>query len=234
MSERDTDGEDNPSLARDARKTLFGEVTEMPLAVNDIIQITSIGFKEAQTVLWVLHYKVITAPSTGTPANNLDALLHHMFDSPGGTLIDVWEPCNTDDTEIRRARAQVVAPSRAAYVEINVGIFGVIGVNPTDTANLSWVFVKQSEFAGRRGRGTAHMVLPTFDWVTNGELNATGQGARSNLMDVVDDNQVPALGGVYQPIIYHPGFSPNSHNITHCTQKPEVRTMRRRTVRYGI
>jgi len=206
----------------------------MPLAVNDIVQVTSIGKKEGQTILWVLHYKVTVAPSTGTPADNLAGLLHGLFDAPGGLLIDPWIACNSDDTSHDRARAQVVAPTRAAYVEILTGYFGDIGDNKVDTANLTWVFLKQTEFAGRRGRGACHMVLPTWDWVTNGELDSDGQGARTALLDAVDDVSSPASGGTFQPVIYHPGFSPNSHQITHCTQMPEVRTMRRRTVRVGI
>ena len=206
----------------------------MPLAVNDIIQVTSIGRKEGQTWLWILHYQCTTAPSTGTPAENIAALLSFLFTAPGGPIIDGWIACNSDDTSHDVARGQRVAPTRGAYVDFLTGYFGDIAANKVDVANLSWVFVKQSDTPGRRGRGTSHMLLPTWDWVTNGVLDSDGQGARNALMAVIDDQQAPGAGGVYVPVIYHPGFSPNFTRITHCTQKPEVRTMSRRTVGRGI
>lgn len=206
----------------------------MPLAVNDIIQITSIGQKEGQTILWTLHYQCTTAPSTGTPAENIQALLSFLFTSPGGPISDAWLSVNNQTTSHDRVRGQKVAPTRGAYVEMLTGYFGDIVDNQVDTANLSWVFVKQSDTPGRRGRGTSHMLLPTWDWVTNGVLDSDGQGARDNLLQVIDDQQAPGAGGVYVPVIYHPGFSPNFTRITHCTQKPEVRTMSRRTVGRGI
>jgi len=45
---------------------------------------------------------------------------------------------------------------------------------------------------------------------------------------------VVTAGGTYDPVIYHPGFSPNYSRITHCTIMPQVRTMSRRTVGRGI
>jgi len=206
----------------------------MGLAVGAIIQVTALQQKHNQQIMNVFHYRCTTAPSTGSEAENTRALILHLWDVPGGVLGPLWQAVNDDDTFLNRVRGQQVAPTRLAYVEELIVTSGNIAANKLETQNLSWVFVKQSEFAGRRGKGTTHMLLPTTDWMSDGTLFATGQADRDAFMEEVDDVQTVAAGGVYEPVIYHPDFSPSFHKITHCTQKPEIRTMSRRTVGRGI
>jgi len=206
----------------------------MPIAVNAIIQVTALQQRDNQQILNVFHYRCTTAPSTGTEAANTLALIDHLWQVPAGTLGPLWQAVNADDTFLNRVRGQQIAPTRLAYVESLIVTSGNIAVNPVETANLSWVFVKQSEFAGRRGKGTTHMLLPTTDWMSGGNLFPTGQADRDAFMGAIDDQVTVAAGGVYEPVIFHPNFSPNFHRITHCTQKPEIRTMSRRTVGRGI
>jgi len=206
----------------------------MPLAINDIVQVTVEGRKDGQTLLNVFHYRCTVAPSTGTPAENIQAFLDQDWEVDTGRLEPLWTAVMPDDYNLRLVKGQRVSPTRSAYVEKFLVDNGDIAAFQMDTANLAWVFVKQTELAGRRGRGTTHMLLPGYDWILNGELSAEGATERTNLVGAIDDTIVVVAGGTYEPILYHPGFSPNFSRITHCTIKQEIRTMRRRTVGRGI
>jgi len=206
----------------------------MPLAANDIIQMTVGGLKDVQNVLNIFYFRCTTPASTGTAAENLSTLIDHLWDDAVGTWYSVWLNLMPNDYTLQFIRMQVVAPTRQAYVEELQVFDGFIDVDPIQTANLSWVFLKQSALAGRRGVGPTHMLVPSMQWAQNGNLTAVNQAERTALMTLVPQVVTVAAGGVYEPVIYHPGFSPNFTRITHCTQKNEIRTMSRRTVGRGI
>lgn len=206
----------------------------MPLAVNDVLEMTVGGIKDGNTILNIFHFQCTVAPSTGSPAENVNAFITHLWDDPGGLWFDEWLAVMPTDWTFRFVRCQRVAPTRLAYVEVAQAVAGLAASPAIPTANLAWVFVKQSELAGRRGVGPVHMLLPSADWMTDGELNLTEQDSRTDLMNLMPNTIVVTAGGTYAPIIYHPGFSPNFTRITHVTQKQQIRTMRRRTVGRGI
>jgi len=206
----------------------------MPLAVSDIVRVTVGGEKDGQSILNIFDFQVTTAPSTGTPGENIEALLQHLWNSTTGTWHDTWLACLPDDYLLRLVRGQRIAPTRSAYVENLIVSPGTIAADQMQTANLTWVFIKQTELAGRRGRGTTHMLLPATTWMLNGNLDTNGAAERDLLVNLVDDQVTVAAGGVYVPVIFHPNFSPNFSRITHATEKTEIRTMRRRTVGRGI
>jgi len=206
----------------------------MPLAVSDVVQVTIGGLQDQQTILNILHFQVTTAPSTGTPAENMNALLTHLWDDPAGIYFAPWLAIMPDSYTLQTVRAQRVAPTRSAYVEQLVVTAGTAANIAAETPNLTWGLVKQSELAGRRGKGTMHILMASHEHYTNGFLNNNGAAERSAWANLIDDQVTVAAGGVYIPVIYHPGFSPNFSRITHATIKQEVRTMRRRTVGRGI
>jgi len=206
----------------------------MPLAVSDIVRVTVGGEKDGQSILNIFDFQVTTAPSTGTPAENIGTLLDHLWNSTTGTWHDTWLACLPDDYLLRLVRGQRIAPTRSAYVENLIVSPGAIAADQMQTANLAWVFIKQTELAGRRGRGTTHMLLPATNWMLNGNLDVNGAAERALLVNLVDDQVTVAAGGVYVPVIFHPNFSPNFSRVTHATEKTEIRTMRRRTVGRGI
>jgi len=205
----------------------------MPLAVNDIVQMTVMGEKDSQTILNVFYFRCTVAPSTGTPADNISNLLNQLWEVDVGAWEIAWTAVMPGDYNLRGVRGQKINAPRGAYVEQLLIDNGEIVVNPSQTPNLAWVFVKQSEDGGRRGKGTTHMLIPSTDWYENGELTIDGATERLNLTSLVPNTVVVTAGGTYEPIIYHPNFSPNFSRITHCTIKQEVRVMRRRTVRVG-
>lgn len=206
----------------------------MPVAANDIIQLTVEGRKDAQAILNMFCYRVAAAPSSGTVADNIDALIAELWDDPGGTWIAPWLNMMPLDYTLRAVRGQRLAPTRSAYVEELIQTVGLIEGNLLETANLSWVFIKQSETAGRWAQSPTHMLMPSQDWFTNGELNAFGAAARATFLALVPQIVAPGDGGSYEPVIFNPGRIPNFVKITHVTTKQEVRVMRRRTVGLGI
>lgn len=206
----------------------------MPVAVNDIIQTIVEGRKDGQSILNVFYYRCITAAPTGTVAANVTTLLNFLWAVDAGSFETIWTLVMPDDYTLRIVRGQKIAPTREAYIELLLVDNGDIALNPLDTPNLAWVIVKQTEVAGRKGRGTTHMLLPSMDWVTNGELNTEGAAQRTAIRDFIPQQVTPGDGASYEPVIYHPGLAPNYSRITHCTIKQEVRTMRRRTVGRGI
>lgn len=205
----------------------------MPLAVNDIVQVTLYGEKAGSRVLNVFHYQCTTAPSTGTPAENIQALLDHLWEIDTGVLQPLFTAVLPDNYVMRAVRGQRIAPTRTAYVEKLMIDTGDIDAEQLGTANLAWVIVKQSDTPGRRGKGTTHMLLPATSWMFQGELTNTGGADRQTLVNALDDQVTVAAGGVYVPVIYHPNFSPNFSRITHSTIMSEIRVMRRRTLRVG-
>jgi hypothetical protein len=206
----------------------------MPLSVNDIVQVTIGGLKDQQTVMNTVHFQCTTAASTGTPAENMASLLDHLWDNATGIWFDPWLALMPDDYTLQTVRAQRVAPTRSAYIEQLVVAAGTAVNVAAETANLTWVLVKQSELAGRRGKGTMHILLASPEHYTNGLLNVNGATPRLTWASLIDDQVTVTAGGVYVPVIFHPNFSPNFSRITHATIKQEVRTMRRRTVGRGI
>jgi len=206
----------------------------MPLAVNDIVQVTVFGQKDGNTILNVFHYQCTTAPSTGTPAENIGSLLNFLWEVDNGMLQPAWMAVHAEDYLLRAVRGQRVNPSRTAYVEQLLVDTGDIQVNTLNTSNLSWVIVKQSDTPGRRGKGTLHMVVPSTDWIIDGQLDQAGAADRTTLANLLDDQVTVPAGGVFVPVIYHPNFSPNFSRITHATIMQTIRTMSRRTVGRGI
>ena len=203
-------------------------------AVNDIVEVTLNQRKAGQELMNVFHYKCTVTPSTGTLRGNLFSLGQFLWAVDVGLLSQLLTPCMPDDWTMQSYRAQVISPARTAYVEELLIDSGDIAANQLETANLAWVIVKQTDLAGRRGRGDTHFLLPASNWMDNGELAAEGGGARTDLRDALSTHIVVPSGGEYDPVIYHPGFSPSSSVITHCTIKNQVRVMRRRTVGLGI
>jgi hypothetical protein len=203
-------------------------------AVNDIIEMTVNQRKDGQSLQNVFHYRCTVTPSSGTERANLFSLIQFLWDVDTGFLEPLLTVCMPDDWILQSVRAQVVAPARHSYAEQLLVDNGDLSANLLDTPNLAWVIIKQSELAGRRGRGTTHFLVPTNDWITDGELNTTNAGNRADLANALDDHIVVPSGGEYDPVLYHPGFSPNYSTITHTTIKSEIRTMRRRTVGRGI
>lgn len=206
----------------------------MPVAANDIIQLTVEGRKDAQAILNVFTYRVAAAPSSGTVSDNITALIAELWDDPLGTWTTPWLNIMPSDYTLRAIRGQRLAPTRGAYVEVLKQTVGNIAENPIETANLSWVFIKQSETAGRWAQSPTHMLMPSMNWFTNGELNNTAGPERAVFLALVPAIVAPGDGGSYEPVIYNPGRVPNFVRITHVTEKQEVRVMRRRTVGLGI
>lgn len=206
----------------------------MPIAVDSLIQTTVLGLKDQQNVLNVFWYRCTSAPSTGTVAENLEALILKLWEVDLGTMEPLWTAVMPDDYTLNAIRAQVIKPVRTAYVEKLIVDLGDLVADQIQTANLSWVFVKQSDAAGRRGKGTTHMLLPVSTWMSNGSLTGVGSADREALIAAIPQIVTVAAGGTYEPIIYHPDFSPAFSRITHCTIKSEIRTMSRRTVGRGI
>lgn len=206
----------------------------MPVAANDIIQLTVEGRKDGQAILNMFCYRVAAAPSSGTVSDNITALIAELWDDPLGTWTGPWLNIMPSDYTLRAIRGQRLAPTRSAYVEVLVQTTGLIEGNLMETANLSWVFIKQSETAGRWAQSPTHMLMPSQDWFNNGELNNFGAAVRATFLALVPQIVAPGDGGSYEPVIFNPGRQPNFVKITHVTSKQEVRVMRRRTVGLGI
>lgn len=206
----------------------------MPVAANDIILLTVEGRKDGQAVLNMFSYRVAAAPSSGTVSDNITALIAELWDDPAGTWLTPWLNLMPDDYTLRAIKGQRLAPTRSAYVEVLKQTVGNIDADQIQTANMTWVFIKQSETAGRWAQAPTHMLLPANSWYTNGELNASASTERAVFLALVPAVVAPGDGGSYEPVIYNPGRIPNFVRISHVTTKQEVRVMRRRTVGLGI
>lgn len=206
----------------------------MPVAANDIVTVTIDGRKDAQTILNMFHYRVAAAPSSGTVSDNIRALIDHLWDDPAGTWLTPFLTLMPDDYTLRAVRGQRVAPTRSSYIEKLIQAEGLVAFEPSQTSNLTWVFIKQSETAGRWAQSPTHMLLASTGWMSNGELNNVTGPERAVFMALVPQNVVPGDGSTWEPVIFNLGRVPNFVKITHVTERQEIRVMRRRTVRVGV
>jgi len=206
----------------------------MPISVNDILEMRLNGRCFGQRIMNVFHFQCSVAPSTGTVYNNLESFNLFVWDGPGSLWLTDWLALLPDTYLLSHVDTQIVAPNRSAFFRGTYNEVGSIAADQLQSCNDAWVFTKQSDIPGRRGRGDTHMLLPSNGWQAAGELSTTGQADRTAFMNLIPSNVVVTAGGTYAPVLFHRGFSPNFTRITHTTQQPTLRVMRRRTVGQGI
>jgi hypothetical protein len=207
----------------------------MPIAVNDIIQVTLEADFWGSRILNTFHYRCLSAPPAGPTSGSLASLLAYLWDQATGIMSLKWGPVNNTSYFLRRAKGQVLTPIRSAYVNFDIGGTGAIVPDGLQVSNLSWVITRKTDLGGRAFRGNLHLVVPTAGWTTNsGFLSGANRVDREALRDQIPLQVSVPIGGQYEPVIFHRNLDPNYTRITTAVIQDEVRTMSRRTVGRGI
>lgn len=204
-------------------------------AVGDIIEVTFKGDVYNQTVLNILHYRVLTA-ATGSTTVQSDSLATAEHVGPAGGA-DIWTLMAlllANDYNLEGVRVQDVFPVRYAPVFAALPAQGTGG--PGNSTNLAGVITKQTRLSGRDQVGSIHLGPIADGDQDQGFMAGTWLTDAQSLADAMEVVLSPVAGLTLEPVIWHrtvPATGTYSTRITNCTPRDTLRVMRRRTVRVG-
>lgn len=207
----------------------------MPVNSGDIILVSVFGRCFGQRIMLTHHYRASGAGAPTVPTSaGLDAILDVL--GPGGDvdLRAAYLACLPPDYEVDFARAQVVWPTRSAFVT-SEGWDGNGGnASGTESSNQTGVITLRTENAGRDQISNKHIgPLPSAAQV-NGFLSDPYEALLSTLANkllqafIVDDIDLTLT-----PVIYHRNKEPRYNALVGKRINDTVRTQRRRTVGLG-
>lgn len=209
----------------------------MPLAANDVIELSFRGSLFGQRILNVMHYYV-AAPGTGTPEQQLLALVSDIQAGTGSVagLKSHFLDCIAIQYTLDSIRAQRVYPTRTVYQQVLSGDVGQWTTSDCQESNIAASILKRTLTPGRMGLGRMQMAGLATDAALQGMLNPANQAvplavwAADMLLNYV--TSAPAV--TFSPCLYNPTgaglrFSPLVATVVEDT----LRVMRRRTLRVG-
>lgn len=207
----------------------------MPLALNDVIQVTYRGTLFGQRILNILHYSV-SVVGTGTEYDQLSIFTSNLV--TGGGSVDLTLPflaCMAPEYFLEEIRAQRVYPTRTVFAFTLAGAFGQYATG-TETTNIAASIEKRTLTAGRMGIGRIQLAgIPTAA-MNNGEVSAAYKGTEMlNLANTMIQS-ITTTGPVvtFVPCLYNPTAPVNKFSpLFSCIPMDTLRTMHRRTLRVG-
>lgn len=207
----------------------------MPLAVNDIVQVSYRLTALAQKCLFFMNYKVISTDSTGTVLGDQQAISNKFATTTTPNLLFYYLRCLSANVTILAVRAQSVRPVRFATSETLVGTNGTYGGANVSTCNLAAVISRASQFAGRSQISNSHVGPISEGAYTTGLITSAYKTLLSDLAAVMLADQfttTPSIG--LRPVILHKlGSTPFSDPVVSYKIGDSVRVMRRRTLGVG-
>lgn len=206
----------------------------MAAPVNSILEVSIVSKLYFQTILNVLHYRVITVSGVPNTLDEQDAFNVDFANVALGGVMDKYKKATMGLQEVVEIRSQFVSPLRFRASKLAVSITGLRGNN--DAANQAVVITKRGQFANRRNIGSIHIPAPGEGDIDAGVLAPAYKPILEDLAAELEQNITVTTGaGVYEPVIYSRGPAPdNWQSIDDCLVQDTARVMRRRTVGLGI
>jgi hypothetical protein len=209
----------------------------MPLAVDDVLQITYECRLASQVILSVLHARVDTAPS-GSPTTEaaLQDLADKCADETAMDFLAKYIAATVTDFTFVRVLVQRVKPTRSIYFESPIAETGVIGA-ANYAADSAISFKKRTTTVGRKGIGRMQLAGFGVNQITSGVVD-------SGFIGGVGGDLAAAMAGTFTGGIAYPsgvyrwclpaGGADHAFDIFDVVVQDTARTMHRRTVGLGI
>lgn len=204
-----------------------------PVAANSILEVTLIGTLAGQTTLTILHYKLgSTGISDGESAiTAANAAINNALPS---SLVAYYLACCGESFALDSIRYQWIYTVRYLARTVPSAFDQGTVAGACMPPGVSVAITKQSQLAGRHGRGTVHMPGVPLTFVTAGLLDGSAQAPYTNLANELEA-PIPVGGGTFAaPVIYQRASPINSQQVIQTTVQQNVRTMSRRVVGRGI
>lgn len=206
----------------------------IPAAVGDIYLASLVGQLDNQLVINTLTYLLSGiggAPSTDDICNDMDM----FFNTAIGMSSPYTRFLTTQPTEyvLNQVWIQCISPTRVRKMVYTKNLAGLSLVSGK-WANSAQVITRRGDLATRSNVGSMHLVLPSQDPGSNGEISG-GALTRLSAMAawMTTSPTFPSGNGTVEPVLYHRNKTPNFTLITQAIPQLTVRTMHRRTVGLG-
>jgi len=190
-----------------------------------------------QTILSVLHARVVTAPTTGSTA---EIQLQDLADtklsvSASFPLYQKLKAAAASNFAFDRVTVQKVKPTRTIYVQSSLAAFGD-QTTAASTANLAASIEKQTTVTGKTGIGRLQFGGMPSDKIVSGVIDADYfavemEGIALNMYGNFSGGTTH--GGVYAWCL-PAGGADRGYDLWNAFPQRTVRTMHRRTVGLGI
>lgn len=202
-----------------------------------ILEVAIVGDLFGSRTMTLLHYRALQIE--GQRDWNLDLPGFDVeFRTATDSLVSNYQDVTSEDWKMAYVRYQLIYPVRYAHnVFLTTGETGTLA-EPSLPANVSAVLNKKNDETGPHNRGQVHMPGLTIPSVADGALTPGAIALYTNLADKLNDTinqaQLPAPPGTWQPCIFNRTAPIASKEFTSVTIEPTVRVMRRRTLGVGI
>jgi len=204
-------------------------------AVGDIIECSFVGDAFNQTILNILHFRVLTAATgTTTVQSDSQATAEAIAITGSSDLASLMLPLLSNSYTMESVRAQDVFPIR--YAPVLVDSIGTGSAGTGERTNDAGVISKQTRLSGRDQVGSIHLGPLATGSVDAGFMTPTWLEAAQTLADAMEVVISPVSGLTMEPVLWHRTktvLQNYSDRVTNCTPRESARVMRRRTVRVG-
>jgi len=206
------------------------------LLANDVAEIIFWQDYQGQTILTVLHYKLVATTTFPDGIAELTALRDHLTTpADPNQILDSLMDCQVADLSHVYQTVQLVYPLRRPV--LSGGTTGPGNqANPGMPSNVAGVVIKQSSVAGRGRAGSLHVGGIARADISGGMVSA-GLGTRLETLAGRLTLDVPTTGGVaevWEPVIWNARTPSSTASIAGAYAQDTARVMRRRTLRVGI
>lgn len=210
----------------------------MSIPANSILQLTFLGAYAGNRVVHTRCFKLIEGGAGTETAQQICAdFLNKIGPTGANDFITSYLACLTSGYTIQIAQAQIIYPTRYAYVRTTAGL-GLPGTRAaTSTALLDCVITMQSALSGRTEVSNFKIGPASAVDFTNGTLGADIMGVvdlyRENLLQPVTTTVGLAQ---FVPGIFHPNFQPGGEDFSRYVTgyvQDTARAKTTRTVRRG-
>lgn len=204
----------------------------MPLAVNDILQITYKSVYASQRVLLNLTYRVKSTQSPESVPVDLQTTANWFAAAGPASILQLYANCIGQNCVIQTVRAQRIFPVRTLFIEATAAIYGLSG-SDANTGNIQNPVTLVTQLAGRKQVATKKIGPTRVDSFGSGAptpLQMTRLGLLGAAMAA--ETTVPGLVIVLTPVIFHKQSNTWDDMYTYKVSD-RVGTLRRRTLRIG-
>lgn len=206
----------------------------MPLAVNDIVQVSYRGTCLGQRIMLVTSWRVTATASINSVATDLQSVVSRFNQNLAGDPRPTYLACMGQNYTLNEVRAQRIYPTRSRFETATPSVIGTIAEDVT-AVNVAGVVTRVTADAGRSQVANSHLGPPPPTRYSQGAVTigyATVMSAWAATWNANLFTTIPVID--LAPTIFHrASVTPKWSDIIGSRVQTTLRTMRRRTVGLG-